>query len=142
MNVFKSLTVGVKFNTKNIKSKLTVEIKKEPSDEENEAPVKKQRKLSAEYLKHKDNEIVNSIRKENSINVKGDSDKEKPIESFDELFSRFSTDETLKKNVNSLKYNKLTPVQMQVLPLILKKRQVKVCAPTGSGKCYCCIIFN
>ena len=136
MDIFKSLTLGVKFTKNKIKRELPKEIKEEESDVEIQEinPKVKRKKLSAEYIKQKENERVNKIRKETHINVKGDSEKETPIESFDELFSRFTIDETLKRNLLSLNYKKPSVVQMQVIPLMLRKKQVKVCAQTGSGK--------
>jgi len=137
MDIFKSLTLGVKFDKKKIKRELPKEeIKEEQNDFEIQEiiPNVKRKKLSAEFMKQKENERVNKIRKENHINVKGDNEKETPIESFDELFSRFPLDDTLKSNLLSLNYKKPSAVQMQVIPLMLRKKQVKVCAQTGSGK--------
>lgn len=34
----------------------------------------------------------------------------------------------------SSSYERPTPVQMQAIPLMMEKRQILVCAPTGSGK--------
>ena len=133
MDIFKSLTVGVKFDKKKIKRDLPKEIKEEENEVEIQHSVKR-KKLSSEYLKQKEQERINKIRKDNKINVKGDKEKERPLESFDELFSRFEIDETLKKNILSLNYKKPSAVQMQVVPLMLRKKQVKVCAQTGSGK--------
>ncbi|CAG9797661.1 unnamed protein product [Chironomus riparius] len=142
MDIFKSLTLGVKFTKNKSKRELPKEIKQEESDVEIQEinPKVKRKKLSAEYVKQKENERVNKIRKENHINVKGDNEKETPIESFDELFSRFTIDETLKSNLLSLNYKKPSVVQMQVVPLMLRKKQVKVCAQTGSGKTLAFII--
>lgn len=134
MKFFKSLTVGIKFDKNKCKREnLKKDIKLEEIKKINDEPRRK-RKMSMEYQKHQQNEKINSIRKENHINVKGDMDKEKPIESFEELFTKFSINETLKKNLLKLNYEKPSPVQMQVIPLILQNKQVKVCSPTGSGK--------
>lgn len=137
MDIFKSLTLGVKFTKNKIKKReLPEETKEEVSDVEIQEikPQVKRKKLSAEFIKHQENERVNKIRKKNQINVKGDTEKETPIETFDELFTKFPMDETLKGNMLSLNYKKPSAVQMQVVPLMLKKKQVKVCAQTGSGK--------
>lgn len=129
MDIFKTLTVGVSFDKNKIKRKPLKEVKKsEPEDEIAYEPETKKKSVECQ------NEKINSIRKQHHINVKGESQKEKPIESFAELFTKFSIDETLKANLAKFNYEKLTPVQMQVIPLILKKHQVKACAPTGSGK--------
>ena len=38
-------------------------------------------------------------------------------------------------NLTEWNYSSLTPVQMQVIPAVLKKRDLLVCSSTGSGKC-------
>lgn len=134
MDIFKSLTFGVKFKKPHLKKPLPavkLEMKKEV--EEDFIPLKR-KKVSEEYKKCKENEIINKIHKEHCIKVKGVDEKEKPIESFDELFTRFKIHEQLIKNVISLKYLQPTPVQMQCMPLFLKQIELKVAAPTGSGK--------
>jgi superfamily II DNA/RNA helicase len=141
-SIFKSLTRGVKFSkpkTKREAPKIVVkeEIKIE-SDSEEEfaklAPPKKKKKLSEAYLKHKELETTNKIRKQHNINVKGLVEKVKPIESFEELFRRYPLDAKLMENIRSYSYPQPTAVQMQVLPLFLEKKALKVVAPTGSGK--------
>lgn len=140
MDIFKSLTVGVKFKKRrwdqNLATKLNTSENKDDKINVTQKPKKKIKKLSDEHQKQKQSEKVNFVRKLHNINVKGDVEKEKPIESFEELFLRFSIAESLKNNVLSLRYENLTPVQMQVIPLFLKRKQLKVCANTGSGK-YC-----
>lgn len=134
MDFFKSLTFGVKFSkplTKRSVPAVQMEIKKEV--EEDLIPIKR-KKVSEEYKKCSENEVINKLRKQHCIKVKGIDEKEKPIESFDELFRRFEIHEQLIKNLVSLNYQQPTPVQMQCLPLFLKQMELKVTAPTGSGK--------
>lgn len=135
MDIFKSLTFGVKFNKPNVKREVPKEpeVKVELEDEEFKPQIKR-KKYSEEYLKCKQNEKINEIHKKFNINVKGAEEKEKPIESFNELFTRFEINEQLQKNIISFNYKNPTPVQMQVLPILLKNHEVKVTAPTGSGK--------
>lgn len=141
-SIFKSLTRGVKFTKPKVKRAAPMVVKKEEikieSDSEEDfmklAPPKKKKKLSEAYLKQKELEATNKIRKQNNINVKGSVEKVKPIESFDELFERFPLNQKLVENIRNFKYPQPTAVQMQVLPLFLEKKALKVVAPTGSGK--------
>lgn len=41
----------------------------------------------------------------------------------------------VKSNLAEWNFSSLTPVQMQVIPAVLKKRDLLVCSSTGSGKC-------
>jgi CRISPR/Cas system-associated endonuclease/helicase Cas3 len=142
-SIFKSLTRGVKFTKPKPKREAPPPMKKEEikiesdSDEELKlAPPKKKKKLSEAYVKQKELEATNKIRKQHNINVKGAVEKVKPIESFDELFERFPLNEKLVENIKNYNYSKPTAVQMQVLPLFLEKKALKVVAPTGSGKLF------
>lgn len=130
MDIFKSLTFGVKFSKPHLKKvvpEVKIEIKKEL--EEDFIPLKR-KKVSEEFKKCKENEVINKIQKEHCIKVKGIDEKEKPIESFDELFTRFKIHEQLMKNIISLNYQNPTPVQMQCLPLFLKQMELKVTGKT------------
>lgn len=139
-SMFRSLTCGVKFNKKNLKRNPPIaktkveEIKIESDGEEQsrEAPVTKRKKLSEAYLHSKNLEDTNKIRKQHQINVKGPVSV-KPIESFAELFKRYPLHPKVVENITNFKYENPTPVQMQVLPLMLEKKAVKVTAKTGSG---------
>jgi hypothetical protein len=142
-SIFKSLTRGIKFSKPKAKKEAPKPVVKEEikieSDSDEEftklAPPKKKKKLSDAYLKHKELETTNKIRKQHNINVKGLVEKVKPIETFAELFQRYpNIDQKLKENIESYNYLKPTAVQMQVLPLFLEKKALKVVAPTGSGK--------
>lgn len=142
-SIFKSLTCGVKFKKPKhkcepMKKEKIEEIKIDSEDDEEfmavTAPAKKRKKLSKEFLNQKHLEDTNRIRKQHSINVKGSVEKIKPIESFDELFQRYALNQQLADNIKSFKYTEPTPVQMQILPIFLEKKALKVVAPTGSGK--------
>ena len=141
-SIFKSLTCGVKFKRQSLKRAPTKkekikEIKIDSDLDESvapEKPEKKRKKLSQGYLHQKQLEDTNRIRKQHSINVKGSVEKVKPIESFDELFQRYPLHQQLSENVKGFKYTEPTPVQMQILPLFLEQKALKVVAPTGSGK--------
>lgn len=138
--MFKSLTCGVTFNKKNLKRnppKVTnkvEEIKIDSDGEEpsREPPATKRKKLSEAYLHSKNLEDTNKIRKQHQINVKGPVSV-KPVESFAELFKRYPLHPKVVENITNFKFESPTPVQMQVLPLLLEKKAVKVTAQTGSG---------
>jgi ATP-dependent RNA helicase DDX52/ROK1 len=142
-SIFKSLTCGVKFKKQKAKSlppktpkleTIKFESDSEDQDVKIESPPKKKKKLSEEYLRTKKLEEVNKIRKQHNIIVKGMVDKIKPITTFDELFQRYPMNQKLVDNIRNFKYSEPTPVQMQVLPLFLEQKALKVTAPTGSGK--------
>lgn len=138
-SVFKSLTCGVSFKKRNQKriplktEKLEIRSKFNAEVEET-APPQKRKKLSQEYLRQKNLEEISKIRKNHNINVKGAVEKIKPIESFDELFQRYSLHHQLQENIKNFKYSEPTPVQMQILPLFLEQKALKIVAPTGSGE--------
>lgn len=138
-SIFRSLTCGVTFKKQNVKSRPPkVEIIKSESESDQdvkiESPPKKKKKLSEEYLRTKKLEEINKICKQHSIIVKGVVDKIKPIETFDELFQRYPLHQQLVENIRNFKYSEPTAVQMQVLPLFLEQKALKVTAPTGSGE--------
>lgn len=72
---------------------------------------------------------VDGIRTNLKIKVKGD-DINKPILEFQHC----QLSDTLNKNLTHSGYITPTPVQMQVIPLVLSSRDVLACAQTGSGK--------
>lgn len=147
-SMFKSLTCGVVFDKSKLKRK-PVEVKKaencqtklnsvnvdvpKTSGDEKEPP-KKKKKLSEAYIKSKRAEGINKLRKNLNINVKGCHDQVKPVETFEELFASFSLHPKLVENIKSYNFSEPTPVQMQVLPILLQEKSAKVVAPTGSGK--------
>lgn len=140
-SIFKSLTCGVTFKKQNISRKPLLVVKKEEIKIEYESeeeiakePARKRKKLSEAHLQQKQLEDTSKIRKQHSINVKGSVERIKPIETFEELFARYPLNQQLITNIKSFKYSQPTPVQMQVLPLFLERKALKVVAPTGSGK--------
>lgn len=50
------------------------------------------------------------------------------------LLRKYKLDETIVQGLGELGYERPTPVQMQVLPCLLEKRNIIVTAPTGTGK--------
>lgn len=50
------------------------------------------------------------------------------------MAQRYGIKEQLITNIRSRGYEAPTPIQMQAIPLMLEKREILACAPTGSGK--------
>ena len=72
---------------------------------------------------------VDGIRTNLKIKVKGDNISKPILE-----FQHCQLSETLNDNLTRSGYITPTPVQMQVIPLVLSSRDVLACAQTGSGK--------
>ncbi|XP_072164075.1 probable ATP-dependent RNA helicase DDX52 [Diadema setosum] len=90
-------------------------------------------KLSEEKVKQRRVEKVKSIRKRNRIYVQGE-DIPDPVESFEELSSEYQLDPYVINNITRAGYESPTPVQMQAVPVMMHRRELLACAPTGSGK--------
>ncbi|XP_001641091.2 probable ATP-dependent RNA helicase DDX59 [Nematostella vectensis] len=74
-------------------------------------------------------EQVKQLRDKMEIKVKGEHVVSPVLEFF-----HCSFNESLSKNLSNHGYHSPTPIQMQVLPVLLSGRDVMVCASTGSGK--------
>src|SRR5436190_20976066 len=72
------------------------------------------------------------LRRRHRINVTG-TNPPAPLSSFESL-SQFDPPEYLNSNIDQLQFSSPTPIQMQSIPIILEKRDLLACAPTGSGK--------
>ncbi|KAK2708242.1 probable ATP-dependent RNA helicase DDX52 [Artemia franciscana] len=94
---------------------------------------KKAKKRSKQQLLALEQEQTNHFRKVHRIYIQG-SDVSKPFEDFSELSSRYGMNSTLIQNINASGYVAPTPIQMQAIPLMMERREVLACAPTGSGK--------
>ncbi|XP_058120676.1 DEAD box protein 52 homolog [Anopheles ziemanni] len=126
-----------------------VDIKSEASESENvdiksEIPTpvldkpkkKKIKEMSPEKFERVMRARLNRIRNIHKITIKKSancSEAPNPIETFDELATRFSCSNQLVSNVKAC-YSKPTPVQMQAIPTLLEGLSLHACAPTGSGK--------
>ncbi|XP_062514100.1 probable ATP-dependent RNA helicase DDX52 isoform X2 [Corticium candelabrum] len=91
----------------------------------------KKRKITAEMQKKL--EMANAFRNEHHIYIKG-ADVPEPITSFHQLQDVYSVQSYVLKNVIESGYFEPTPIQMQAIPLMMHKREILGCAPTGSGK--------
>jgi len=94
---------------------------------------KKAKKLSKEKLAEQQREAMNRFRREQKIHANG-TDIPDPCATFDEMMSRFHLSKTLQRNVLACGYETPTPIQMQAMPALLRRRELLACAPTGSGK--------
>lgn len=94
---------------------------------------KRKKQLSEEELAKKrkmlEEEKVNQYRNAYNINVVG-RHVSKPVETFEDL----EIDRDFVKNLVKMGYSEPTPIQKQAMPVMLAKRQILACAPTGSGK--------
>jgi hypothetical protein len=72
-------------------------------------------------------------REAHGVKVEGD-DLPLPLTSFTELRARFALRKYLVRNVKALEYTAPTLVQSEAIPLLLARRDLIACAPTGSGK--------
>ncbi|KAJ8428329.1 hypothetical protein Cgig2_002682 [Carnegiea gigantea] len=75
----------------------------------------------------------NILRKNYGIHVSG-SNVPSPLQSFDELKTRYKCKSYLLRNFAELGYVEPTPIQRQAIPVLLSGREFFACASTGSGK--------
>lgn len=92
-----------------------------------------EKKLSSERMTELHQQKMNIARRENHIYVKG-SDIPDLAENFSDLQERYRLAPYMIENVTKRGYQQPTPIQMQAIPLMIHKREVLCCAPTGSGK--------
>lgn len=70
MDIFKTLTFGVKFSKPKVKRETPKEVViKDESEDEEFKPQIKRKKVSEEFLRCKQNEEINKIHKEHKIKV-------------------------------------------------------------------------
>ncbi|KAK2364087.1 DEAD-box ATP-dependent RNA helicase 57 [Trifolium repens] len=73
------------------------------------------------------------FRKNHNIHVSG-YNVPSPLQSFDELNTRYKCPSYLLRNLAELGFREPTPIQQQAIPVLLQDRECFACAPTGSGK--------
>lgn len=73
------------------------------------------------------------LRKKHGIHVSGHN-VPSPLQSFQDLSSRYSCKPYLLQNLTELGFKEPTPIQRQAIPVLLSGRECFACAPTGSGK--------
>ncbi|CAM6006960.1 unnamed protein product [Sphagnum balticum] len=78
-------------------------------------------------------EFVGLQRKKYRIHVAGHNIPA-PLLDFDQLKTQFRCKSYLMQNIANAGYREPTPIQRQVIPVLLAGRECFACAPTGSGK--------
>ncbi|KAL8152779.1 hypothetical protein V2J09_010539 [Rumex salicifolius] len=144
-------------------SSTTIELKKYELDEEKSSSKKRKRKAAAkvkgfnvfnksstldkaerndqdedEIMKrkkevHRQIEHDAIMRKNHNIHVTG-SNMPSPLQTFEDLKTRYNCKQYLLRNFVELGYKEPTPIQRQAIPVLLSGRDCFACAPTGSGK--------
>jgi len=110
------------------------EIGIDPKAEIREQRRSRKRKLKTpEQQKALKKEETNQKRRANHIHVQG-SDIPAPAEMFEDMGKLFGMKEDLLTTIRSRGYESPTPIQMQAIPLMMNRREILACAPTGSGK--------
>lgn len=89
--------------------------------------------LSVKRLKQLHQEKINQTRGQNKIHVHG-TDIPDPVCTFEELQNEYHLDSKVLQNICAAGYESPTPIQMQAIPVMMHKREILACAPTGSGK--------
>uniref|UniRef100_A0A4W4GQ43 ATP-dependent RNA helicase n=1 Tax=Electrophorus electricus TaxID=8005 RepID=A0A4W4GQ43_ELEEL len=84
-------------------------------------------------LKQLHQEKVSQLRHKNRINVHG-TDVPDPLSTFEELRQEYELDPRIIQNIKAAGFQTPTPIQMQAIPLMMHRREILACAPTGSGK--------
>ncbi|XP_065827734.1 probable ATP-dependent RNA helicase DDX52 isoform X2 [Oscarella lobularis] len=91
---------------------------------------KKRKEKNAEVQRK---EEINALRNHHRIYLSGDDVPELILE-FNQLIDLYSMPRYVLANVRDQGYATPTPIQMQTIPLMMHRREVLACAPTGSGK--------
>lgn len=76
---------------------------------------------------------ANQLRQKYEMHVIGE-DVPDPVCSFEQLTNEWQVPPFLIQNMMKNKFRSLTAVQMQAIPLLLRKRELICCSSTGSGK--------
>ncbi|CAA7398522.1 unnamed protein product [Spirodela intermedia] len=100
--------------------------------------MKKKKNLSAKEIEERKQierqiEHDSILRKKHGIHVSGHGIPS-PLESFEELCSRYGCKSFLLRNLAERGFKEPTPIQRQAIPVLLSGRECFACAPTGSGK--------
>ncbi|XP_038053752.1 probable ATP-dependent RNA helicase DDX52 [Patiria miniata] len=91
------------------------------------------KKQSADKLEQKRREEVNAFRKQHKIHVWG-TDIPDPVGTFHALQNEYSLHSDTIENIHRAGFVQPTQIQMQAIPVMLHRRELLACAPTGSGK--------
>ncbi|XP_060079542.1 probable ATP-dependent RNA helicase DDX52 [Ylistrum balloti] len=78
-------------------------------------------------------EQLNHVKNKHRIHTHG-TDVPRVLETFDNLVDEYNVHPQLVQNIKAAGYDLPTPIQMQAIPIMLHRRELMACAPTGSGK--------
>ncbi|KAG1672548.1 putative ATP-dependent RNA helicase DDX52 [Nymphon striatum] len=81
----------------------------------------------------RETEEMNHFRNVNKIKVTG-SDIPDPSPTFENMQQLYKISKIVSQNILNEEYKKPTPIQMQAIPVMILRREILACAPTGSGK--------
>ncbi|KAI8505214.1 DEAD (Asp-Glu-Ala-Asp) box polypeptide 52 [Branchiostoma belcheri] len=94
---------------------------------------RKKKDLTVDKVEQIKQEKLSEFRHKKRIHVQGD-DVPPPVSRFQELQGVYGIHPQILNNLQGLGYDQPTPIQMQAIPLMLQRREILACAPTGSGK--------
>ncbi|KAK6640982.1 hypothetical protein RUM44_012681 [Polyplax serrata] len=103
--------------------------------DKNEKRKKKKENTSTNFVtfQRQQEQQLSEIRNKLRISVIG-TNTPWPLESFNELVTRFNVNPVIVNNLEEAGFKTPTPIQAQAIPTMLEGRQLLGCAPTGSGK--------
>ncbi|XP_071789944.1 probable ATP-dependent RNA helicase DDX52 [Asterias amurensis] len=76
---------------------------------------------------------INAFRRTQKIHVRG-TDIPDPVGTFSQLQSEYNLHSDIIENIHRAGFVVPTQIQMQAIPVMLHRRELLACAPTGSGK--------
>ncbi|CAH1232663.1 DDX52 [Branchiostoma lanceolatum] len=94
---------------------------------------RKKKDMTVDKVEQIEQEKLSEFRNKKRIHVQG-ADIPAPVTSFQELQGVYGIHAQILNNLQGLGYDEPTPIQMQAIPLMLQRREILACAPTGSGK--------
>ncbi|XP_033734670.1 probable ATP-dependent RNA helicase DDX52 [Pecten maximus] len=94
---------------------------------------KKTKDNTLEKMAQIQTEQLNHVKNKHRIHTHG-TDVPRLLETFDQLVHDYNVHPQLVNNIKSAGYDLPTPIQMQAIPVMLHRREIMACAPTGSGK--------
>ncbi|XP_064620528.1 probable ATP-dependent RNA helicase DDX52 [Lineus longissimus] len=94
---------------------------------------RKKKQLSPEIIAQLKQEKINGFRRQHRIHAYG-TDIPDPFAKFSQLEEEYHLHSRVVKNIGESGYDAPTPIQMQAIPVMMMRREILACAPTGSGK--------
>ncbi|ORX48161.1 P-loop containing nucleoside triphosphate hydrolase protein [Piromyces finnis] len=119
------------FNT-NKTAKENKEVKKDKNKKEKKVEETNENDIEPE-INFSNQSEVQKFRLNHKIKIYG-TDVPNPIQSFKDLKTIYNVKPYLENNLKDNGFNMPTPIQMQATTIMLHKRDLIACSPTGSGK--------